>query len=928
MKHKSLAFLAVLLLVCVASAQEPAAAPVDPLEAQRQKVADQIAAAKKAVEAASADGAKPPQTLQQKLELIEQINLTMGQHADLREHREELDKSKADLTVKLERLRSDDVDEEKPYSFLLLDSLRDELNAEQNKQDSGAALLAAAQANLDQAAQQKEEANQAQLQAESKLDRAEEGAGKAPLSLAVRQAELNHRLADAVHAQRRTALENEKVAQALAELNRTFLKEKVDLIAAEVVFNEEDLQSQLREIEKKEIQLSRAKEQAEEYRKYYQQRFTDARTRRDQAADVDTGLVELVQQWDIARKMSRGEVALLGKRLARLATRKEIWRHRHDLARRVLDRATLIEWQEDAGDLIEELDLAEIAANTELTDLRTDMVTVEVKLESAEEAAASVRQSLAQQRRFLRQHISAYDAELASIDVQRRTAQKLLDQIEAQLGGFSFRGLLGDIWQMVVKGWNYSIEVGEPDAEGKRTKISIGKMVAGLVLLFLGFFFSRLISRFFGRFVLRRTRLNNDASQALQSVLFYVLLLFFALIALNLVNVPLTVFTVLGGAVAIGVGFGAQNLINNFISGWILIAERPVRIGDLVEIEGVTGLVRSVGARCTRIRRPDGIDLLVPNSHLLENNVVNWTLSDTHIRTFVRVGVIYGSPTDQVARLIMRVVTRNDKVLAHPKPILIFRDFGNDSLVFDIFFWIQATAEMDLWQAESEIRFEIDQVFRAAGIVIAFPQRDVHLYPHEPVEVRMVEAEPEERRDAKPTFRQHREHVSLLREIELFHSLDDDEVDSLAHALVEHEFDAEEDVVRQGDEGASLFILVHGLLEVKVREVDRERTVAQLIPGEFFGEISLLTGEARTATVTTVTHSRIFELCHDCLTPIVQQRGEVADTLIRALAQRRKKAQRFVQEAEPYPDVPESGFVGEMRRRINRFFGLRDEHDG
>lgn len=196
---------------------------------------------------------------------------------------------------------------------------------------------------------------------------------------------------------------------------------------------------------------------------------------------------------------------------------------------------------------------------------------------------------------------------------------------------------------------------------------------------------------------------------------------------LDVMHVPLTAFAFLSGAVAIGVGFGAQNIINNFISGWILMWERPIRIGDFLELDGNRGKVESINTRYTRIRRVDGVHMLIPNSKLLENTVVNWTLIDTLTRTSVRVGVAYGSDCKLVARLIEEATIQQDDILKDPNPVVIFDDFGDNALMFETFFWVNATRERDLRVIRSHLRFTIDELFAKHDIVIAFPQRDVHL---------------------------------------------------------------------------------------------------------------------------------------------------------------------------------------------------------
>ena len=222
---------------------------------------------------------------------------------------------------------------------------------------------------------------------------------------------------------------------------------------------------------------------------------------------------------------------------------------------------------------------------------------------------------------------------------------------------------------------------------------------------------------------------GRDANlvQLISRLLWAVLLTSLFFTALGLLGVPLGAFAFISGAVALGVGFGAQNIINNFISGWILMGERPIRIGDLLEIQGTLGRVEAINTRSTRIKRVDGVRIVVPNSHLLENAVVNWNLGERQLRTNVRVGVAYGSPVRRVAELIEQVVREHDAVLDDPEPVVLFQDFGDSALVFETFFWTDIHPGSDMRVLRSDIRFRIDELFRENDIVIAFPQRDVHL---------------------------------------------------------------------------------------------------------------------------------------------------------------------------------------------------------
>lgn len=256
--------------------------------------------------------------------------------------------------------------------------------------------------------------------------------------------------------------------------------------------------------------------------------------------------------------------------------------------------------------------------------------------------------------------------------------------------------------------------------------ITLGKIILIPIILIIGV----LLTKWFVKIMTKRMSSRQFDPNVIQLVkrIFYTIAIAILMITLlDVINVPLTAFAFLSGAIAIGFGFGAQNIINNFISGWILMWEKPIRIGDFLEVDDAKGTVEQINTRSTRIRRVDGVHMLIPNSKLLENTVVNWTLVDRLMRTSVKVGVAYGTPARKVADLILAATADQPEVLTDPKPIVTFEDFGDNSLVFEVNFWINSNVEGGLRVTRSNIRFRLDQLFEEHGIVVAFPQRDVHV---------------------------------------------------------------------------------------------------------------------------------------------------------------------------------------------------------
>jgi small-conductance mechanosensitive channel len=258
------------------------------------------------------------------------------------------------------------------------------------------------------------------------------------------------------------------------------------------------------------------------------------------------------------------------------------------------------------------------------------------------------------------------------------------------------------------------------------TTITVGQVVGVVLLVLGGSLFVVWSARFVSRYL--RTRVvSQDLVQMLYRAWLIIGFIILAFITLDMLAVPLTAFAFISGAVAIGVGFGAQNIINNFISGWILMWERPIKLGDFLEMGEVRGTVEAINTRSTRIRRLDGVHLLVPNSYLLENTVTNWTLTDPTVRTSVIVGVAYGSDVQLVTQLLEQAADENPYVLTTPPKAVVFEDFGDSALIFELLTWVDVQADRPLRQVRSDMRYAIDKLFQEHNVVISFPQRDIHV---------------------------------------------------------------------------------------------------------------------------------------------------------------------------------------------------------
>ncbi len=272
----------------------------------------------------------------------------------------------------------------------------------------------------------------------------------------------------------------------------------------------------------------------------------------------------------------------------------------------------------------------------------------------------------------------------------------------------------------------------------KPVSVTIGKIVTALFILLVGTWIARKIGRVIQWGMTKKLGQSASEAEQIGKVIFMVMFIGVFIFSLVSVNIPLAVFAFLGGALAIGIGFGAQHLINNFISGLILLFDHSIRVGDIVEIDGEGGRVTDIGMRNAQIRRFDGIEMMVPNSQFLQQKVTNWTLTDRTIRYNVSVGVAYGSPTRKTEGIIMKAIANHPRVLADPEPTILFEEFGDSALVFTAYFWMELISSRDNRIALSDIRHAINELLEKAGIVIAFPQRDVHLDSAKPIEVKVI----------------------------------------------------------------------------------------------------------------------------------------------------------------------------------------------
>ena len=325
---------------------------------------------------------------------------------------------------------------------------------------------------------------------------------------------------------------------------------------------------------------------------------------------------------------------------------------------------------------------------------------------------------------------------LANADLTERRGQLNMGQ-KLNVAAATLGGEIGTLWNTEIFHLNDSVFI-NGEVIQRPSPVTLGMMLSALLILIIGGLLSAASSRWIRSHLSARFSLDANTGTIIQKFSNALLLVCIILIALAVVKIPLTIFALLGGAAAIAVGFGSQQLVNNLISGIILLFERPIRIGDIIDVGTYAGTVTSIGTRCSQLRRADGVEILIPNSVILQGTVVNWTLTDSHVRQEILVGINYGSPVEKALEIIAQVAKSHPDVLKNGDANVFFHDFGADAIVLRLLYWVDKQVIGSANRVPSELRLSIYNALSAAGIGLAFPQRDIHLATAAPISVQVL----------------------------------------------------------------------------------------------------------------------------------------------------------------------------------------------
>lgn len=412
-----------------------------------------------------------------------------------------------------------------------------------------------------------------------------------------------------------------------------------------------------------------------------------------------------------------------------------------------------------------------------------------------------------------------------------------------------------------------------------------------LGLLSLGVFLgANLITQVLRRSLLRS--LDRGVKETIASITNYTLIVLGLIIVLQSAGINLNSLAVVAGVLGLGIGFGLQNLAGNFISGLAILFEQPIKVGDYIELGQLLGTVEKISIRSTVIRTNDDVFVIVPNSKLIDSNIINWSYQRPRCRLHLPVAIAYGTDPVIVTEILVACARLEPNVLSYPTPKVWLKRFGDNGIDFEVLVWIEHPQEAE--PIKSALNFLIEAELRHHGIEIPFPHREIRIRNISDLKAAVGDAQDSELKttvspESQKTITRlpkKRALRDLLRRISYFEECNDLEMRSLIEQGYRKYVTAQEIICQEGEPGNSLYIVLTGSVEVvSLRTGQYIYTFGE---GDFFGEIAVLTGTPRTATVRALEDTTLFVVDHNHLQKLLKSHANLAEQIAQKLTERQQ----------------------------------------
>ncbi|KDR57403.1 MULTISPECIES: mechanosensitive ion channel domain-containing protein [Limnospira] len=480
--------------------------------------------------------------------------------------------------------------------------------------------------------------------------------------------------------------------------------------------------------------------------------------------------------------------------------------------------------------------------------------------------------------------------------------------------------LIGFFWEAFTR----PIKLGE-------IYLSIQLIVTVILAFFAIFLVCTFLSNLLKDKILVKLKFDEGSREAIATIFRYFTITIGCLLIPQAAGIDMSSFTFLAGGLGIGLGFGFQGLAQNFVSGLILLLERPIKVGDYIELDKLEGTIRKISIRSTVIVTNDDISIIVPNQILVSNKIINWSHGNVLSRIHIPVRVAYGSDPVLVTEVLLSAARQEPRVLRHPKPQVWLRNFGENCIDFELLVWIELPkARLPI---QSSLNYIIQSKLYQNNINIPIAQRDLWIRNTEELKqvfapiiassqsAKIKAAETTEQQELE---RQNMSLKALLRKVVYFEGLSDLALLGLIEMGYRETFAPHQFIFHEDDPGDAFHIILSGVVEILAERANKH--IRDLSAGDFFGELALIMGIPRTAAVRAKETTILFVVSRDVFQRFLGSYPQVADQIAEKLAERKEE---LVQRQKM---LRELGILGDedldnnplvwIKQRMKSLFGI------
>ncbi len=636
-----------------------------------------------------------------------------------------------------------EISQKPPFNLTFYDQYLDQINDIQQQIESINFLKNIASNNLVQAKSSLEESQKVirNLRDSIQTTGALSTSPQPSINWSLENALLNEQLSQAIYNHQKAQLSNIELELELNQLKKASVESIITWIKSDLQFDQSDLNRHIEDLEnhslifQEKIEKIRAQQLANDRSYLNIQNQIGETTHEEELMVLNSQLREL-EAW---RDYNQKTLEMLEGKLFYSNQLEQAWITRYSLLKEEKDPIDLRKKRDEASILIKNMETLITRQQQIQENTQNRIIALQKELSNQnQELSSQIKEQVTSRLRAREELMSENLEYLSFLMSTQQIFKRLVEEINSAINSIQITQRVTSFWKDRLHSfWNIELYVIEDNP------VTVRKVILAILIVVIGLLLIKFFTRSLQQKIAQRFDIEMNTAGAIKRMVSYFFMLMIVLFALRTVNIPLTAFAFLGGALAVAIGFGSQNIFSNFLGGFVIVFQKPIKENDIVEIEGKTASVQEIGSRFTRLKTFDNIDILVPNNYFMNNIIVNWTNIDKTIRGKITVGVSYSSPVRTVEALLYQAMKENLKILTKPAPFVLFSDFGDSALIFNAFFWVDMNYGFK-GAVESELRFRIFELFQANNIEIAYPQKDIHIDSLSPIELKIFEPEKRE----------------------------------------------------------------------------------------------------------------------------------------------------------------------------------------